>query len=448
MTLTNKAKLEALLQLINSAAREAIAEYEKTGDDVPFIDSTGPHPLDDALDQVALKSALRTLEGACAQLCTSLAPPSHTANNLVQVYDHACVRVAIRENITDILMDYPNGIHVDELSKIVNIEAQKLVRVLRLLATRGCYNEVEADIFANNRLSLVLHSKNPIRHIVSLRVETYVKGSIMLYETLKDPKTALSDDPDHSPLMYANNKEGFVGGFYDWIKHQDIQRESYNLSMRAVNKITGSLAVVNRFPFEKYSTVVDVGGGIGAFALPLIKTHKHIKLTLQDLPDTLVQTRSVWAKEYPEAMEENRVEFVDLDFFLQIPVQGKDIYYLSNIVHNWPDHTATVILRNVHKALGPHSRVLINEHVLRGLSRKQVEAEAASLGTAVAPEPMLANFGVGNIRMYEKDISMWIMFNAKERTLQNTLKLSDAAGLKLERVWDLVETCVLEFSAV
>ena len=78
---TNKAKLEALLKLINSAAQEAIAEYEKAGCDVPSIDSTEPHPLDndDAIDNIALKSAIRTLEGACAQLCTTLAPPSHTA---------------------------------------------------------------------------------------------------------------------------------------------------------------------------------------------------------------------------------------------------------------------------------------------------------------------------------------------------------------------------------
>ena len=76
------------------------------------------------------------------------------------------------------------------------------------------------DTFANNRLSLVLHSKNPVRHIISIQAETNVKGAIMLYETLKDPKTAFSDDPDHSPLMYANNKDGFTGGFYDWMRHQ------------------------------------------------------------------------------------------------------------------------------------------------------------------------------------------------------------------------------------
>ena len=79
---TNKAKLEALLKLINLAAQEAIAEYEKVGGVAPSIDSTEPHPLDNAIDNLALKSAIRTLEGACAQLCTTLAPPSHTVINV------------------------------------------------------------------------------------------------------------------------------------------------------------------------------------------------------------------------------------------------------------------------------------------------------------------------------------------------------------------------------
>lgn len=82
MSTLNKAKLQALLKLINSAAQDAIVEYEKAGGDVPSIDSTELHPLDDAIDQVALKSAVRTLEGACAQLCTTLAPPAHTAINV------------------------------------------------------------------------------------------------------------------------------------------------------------------------------------------------------------------------------------------------------------------------------------------------------------------------------------------------------------------------------
>ena len=56
---------------------------------------------------------------------------------------------------------------------------------------------------------------------------------------------------------------------------------------------SANLIPASEFPFGKYSTVVDVGGGIGGFALPLAQTYKHIKITLQDLPNTLVQARSV-----------------------------------------------------------------------------------------------------------------------------------------------------------
>jgi hypothetical protein len=72
---TPRAKLDSLLALLNSTAQEAIAEYERAGD-VPSTESA--HPLDSQPPSLALKNAVRILEGACEQLCTTLAPPVHT----------------------------------------------------------------------------------------------------------------------------------------------------------------------------------------------------------------------------------------------------------------------------------------------------------------------------------------------------------------------------------
>lgn len=82
--LTPKAQLEALLALVNSAAQEAIAVYEKTGD-LPSTDTV--HALDKSVESLDLRKALRILEGACEQLCTTLAPPRHT---LCNVSAHLC----------------------------------------------------------------------------------------------------------------------------------------------------------------------------------------------------------------------------------------------------------------------------------------------------------------------------------------------------------------------
>lgn len=97
--------------------------------------------------------------------------------------------------------------------------------------------------------------------------------------------------------------------------------------------------------------------------------------------------------------------------------------------------------------MGPHSRVLIQDYVVRQVDREQAALEESKFGITMAPEPMLPNFGVGNIRMYEQDMIMFIMHNARERTLSELLELSDAAGLKLEKIWDLSETPILEYTA-
>lgn len=74
--------------------------------------------------------------------------------------------------------------------------------------------------------------------------------------------------------------------------------------------------------------------------------------------------------------------------------------------------------------------------------------EEPGLGTAEfskAPEPMLSNFGVGNHTAYHQDMTMWLLFNAKERTL-NELKIIGAnASLVVTRVDDLVGMMVIEF---
>lgn len=100
------------------------------------------------------------------------------------------------------------------------------------------------------------------------------------------------------------------------------------------------------------------------------------------------------------------MEFSELYIFTQVPVPGQDIYYLRNIIHDWPDEESLVILQNVQKAMGVNSRVLIHDYVVRQLNREQAALEASKFRDTTAPEPMLPNFGVGNMRIYQQDVTM------------------------------------------
>ncbi|KAF8128344.1 S-adenosyl-L-methionine-dependent methyltransferase [Boletus edulis] len=440
--MSGEAQLEALLEIINTSARQAIVEYKKDGNEVPTIHSKTYHPIDFANDTVALKKAVRLLEGACQQLCASLAPPQHTVQNYAMSFEWACIGVVIRAKVADVLEKYPKGLHVDELAKLVNLEKGKLARVLRLLATKGCFTEVASNTFANNRISLITLSTSNPGALSRIEVEDVSEGAVVLYETMREPEYATSYDPDKSPLVYALKKKGFKGTFFDWMKVDAERRENYHRAMVGISDIMGSLSVLHHYPWNEVKTVCDVGASVGTVSLPLSKIYPHLKIINQDLPEVLVLSKDIWARDAPEALKNNQVAFVSLNFFEESPVQGQDVYYLRNIIHDWPDSEATVIMRSVRSAMAPHSRLLIHDYVLRSASR---DRNAKSFGADVAPEPLLPNFGNGNNRMYQQDLNMWIIHNAKERTLDESIALGSAAGLRLEKVYDLAESAVLEF---
>ncbi|KAG1745181.1 O-methyltransferase-domain-containing protein [Suillus lakei] len=406
----NEVKVEALLDIINSSAREAVAEYKKTGHGVPGIDSSTFHPLDLATDTLALRKAIRLLEGACDQLHAILAPPQHTVYNFVHNYNWACTDVAMRSRIADVLDKHPKGLGLDVLADAVNLDKTKTARVLRVLSLRGCFKEVERDVFANTRLSLILKSTNNVGCSVGLQ-QPFPKYGVVLYDTMIDQEFARSDKVDKSPRIFALRKEGINNGFWEM---DDETRDIFQRSMTGFVEVQGAYAVLHHYPWDNVSSVVDVGSGTGAISTPLAKMFPHLRITNQDLPETIVQARNAWERNAPEALLDGRVEFVPFNFFEESPVAGKDVYYLRTILHDWPDAESTTILRSIRKAMGPNSRVLIHDCVL---VRTFEEPSVGSNKLSKAPEPMLPNFGAGSHSAYQLDLAMWFLFNTKERTL-------------------------------
>jgi hypothetical protein len=63
-----------------------------------------------------------------------------------------------------------------------------------------------------------------------------------------------------------------------------------------------------------------------------------------------------------------------------------------------------------------------------------------------APEPLLPNYGMGNIRPYNQDVNMLSSCNAGERDLSQFIDLGEKAGFRFTRLWDLLEGGIVEFS--
>ncbi|KAJ7161877.1 S-adenosyl-L-methionine-dependent methyltransferase [Mycena crocata] len=445
--MTGKAQVEALLALINNAAYQAVSEYDKTGTDVPILGSVDPHPLDGSIDTSALKKAIRVLEAACEQLCVTLAPPDHTIINRTQNCDWAGILVVLETRVADALAGHPGGLHVDDLSKVLRVEPGKLARILRLLATRHCFTEVGANVFANNRLSMMLHSSNPIRDLAYTHLTLNPLAISVLCENLTKEPYAQSYELKNAPIMHAMPPDEVKTDFYDWLKSHPEKRETFQRAMIGMGRVMGSPAILYNYNWDDCKTLCDLGCGVGNFSMPFARLYPNVRISMVDLPAAISQAKASWTKDYPVAIEENRVEFIEGDFFKPIPVKDQDIYYIGNCVHNWPDDLALKILQNIREAMGNHSRVLIHDYVMRHLNRVPSNSSEGSLQLDMAPEPLLPNFGMGSVRAHYQDFTMLLTYNAKERTLDEVSSLAEKAELILDGVFDIGETCVLQFRA-
>ncbi|KNZ74282.1 Sterigmatocystin 8-O-methyltransferase [Termitomyces sp. J132] len=313
---------------------------------------------------------------------------------------------------------------------------------MRLLATKHIFREVATDCFANNRLSLQLLSSNPLTNMVS----EHSDATLMLADVLADPEWGNSEAFEKSPW---NKLTGFEGSMFQYWKAPDGAPDgaSFGIGMGGWNDAIQTAAVLADFPWGRYppgTTVNDFGGGIGNSAMELIKTYPNLQLKLQDLPDRIHQAEvEVWPKLLPSAIAEKRIEFKAFDFLADSPIEGCDVYYLKNIIHDWPDNECIQILRNIRAVLKPGACILIHEYVLQHANH----TDASSSTFTNAPEPMLPNYGIGRIRQYNCDIAMMVIHNGKERTLDNFIDIASKADLQFVKLWCVGEMSMVELRA-
>jgi len=272
------------------------------------------------------------------------------------------------------------------------------------------------------------------------------EASFSLPEAIIDPQFGHSDDPSKSAFMY-HHRDKITGSLFDYLHANSGVSKIFNSGMLGRAKLTDNTSLVQDFPWKELpsgTTFCDIGGGIGHVSLELAKAHPHLKVTVQDLPDVIDQARDFWTKEYPQAVQELRAGFVAFDFMKEGPIKAQNVYYIRHVMHNFADPTSVIILKNVRQAMSADSRLFIHEYILQGSQR---EATTGVRHTPLAPEPLLPNYGAGNIRHYNQDLNMMCMLNAGERTLDEFIALGAEAGLEFVQLWDFAENAMVEFKA-
>jgi hypothetical protein len=155
----------------------------------------------------------------------------------------ACIRVAIQERISDILVENPQGLSVAELANKTGVDSGKLRRVLRALATRHCFREVRADVYTNNRLSLTLVD-SPAADVLLLMTGIIYNGAGALSDAMRDTHFGPSREPAKSPLMYYFKDKGIDGDFFKYLKVNPDMAKLFGSGMIGWAKLTDNVSLV------------------------------------------------------------------------------------------------------------------------------------------------------------------------------------------------------------
>ncbi|KAE9404118.1 S-adenosyl-L-methionine-dependent methyltransferase [Gymnopus androsaceus JB14] len=398
--------ITALTDLINKAVQDVIAEYAAVGQAVPSLDTLDPGPFNVPEDTpVRLAKAIQIIEAACAQLSYTVAPPgSVIVNKSLEHEEPACMLVVTEARIADLLLNKPQAARS-------GLDAGKLTRILRLLATRHCFKEVKPGVFANNRLSMKLLSSDPVSSIVCLLTDESLRASAYLNDTLRDPSEMDGGIPFRRATGYS---------FFDFHKSR------FPRAMVGWGNVTGKGFLAKVYPWASQpadSTICDIAGGNGHVTMGLIKVHPHIKVVLQDQPQVIEMAKKFWETEHPGAIKKQRVQFAPFDFFKDVAVKGCDFYYTCICV------TDDTVLRDAVRTHGQASNGV------------DVEFD-------IAPEPLLPNYGLARVRTYELDMTMMNLLNAQARTLPEFIELCKNCGLKFEKLYEAGETDLVEFSPI
>ncbi|KAF7546524.1 hypothetical protein G7Z17_g8369 [Cylindrodendrum hubeiense] len=370
-----------------------------------------------------VQRARQSLMDSALQLFQLAAGPSEFITNLAPGFQYvACLAWLLRFDIFH-LVPASGTISYKDLAMAaskrangaVDIPETRLKSIVRMAMTSALFREPEPNRVGHSATSALVARDADVHSWAS-------------YLSTRSAPTALSMTAAHdqfTPASVAKNETAYNVAFstelpfFDHLSLDPANTAEFAGYMRNVTTSVGVdlKHLVNGYPWAELRSglVVDVGGSTGNAAIALARSFPDLNFIVQDLPDNANAGRQAAETTLPNNIL-SRITFQGHDFTQPQPVAGADVYLLRMILHDWPDHVAITILKNLVPVLEKGTaKLLIMDTVL--------------------PAPGQVPNSVERI-VRVRDLTMMQVFNSHERDLEQWRALLAAAdeGLRLRQV--------------
>ncbi|KAH8830153.1 S-adenosyl-L-methionine-dependent methyltransferase [Flagelloscypha sp. PMI_526] len=441
-------EITSLQATLNDAIEVFKAELAAQNLSEPSLLSSKPHPIDDItyIPTGPMHEARRVALASMNQLKSLVQSPYDAlAANTWATLETAGVRLAAEIDLAGILGESDEGMSIKEIAEKTGVDGIKLERVLRLLLTQGWFREPSPGYFANNRLSHLIAKGQPGFHLATYMNDLFQKCSVDFANMINHPDPAFkaSNSPLHTAfqLFYKTDVSFFGEG--GWLTKDPQEAVRFGLSMGAVGP-TSDPGVAADFPWAEIAqgkdAIVDVGGGQGTLMCSLAVKYPEIKqFIVQDLPETREAAESFIASKGLS----HKVKFEAQDFFKPQQRNGKYVFVMQRVLHDWSTEDGAKMLKHIRDVLNPNSALLIIDTVIQpgtissnGVEFKDSIAKLPKNAYApVSPPPFIpTDFSEASRIQHQINVALTCLCNAFERTKPQLEEMVGLAGLKVTKI--------------
>ncbi|KAL0952701.1 hypothetical protein HGRIS_006937 [Hohenbuehelia grisea] len=452
--------ISVVRQLLNLLT-EAVDSLEETcaAKGIPIPDLNEPfHPASEAFRaDPAAADATRIIGAAAHHLAAIVAPPPVSMYSMIGgMVGSSALRVCLESHVTEILRTAgPKGMTPEEISAINGQDPKKLGRFLRMLSTFHIYREIGPNLFTNNRVSSMLDTLKSYDEIVAdpskkndgtpgftalvgHHLDEVFKAAAYSWEAASTASKDDFENPAKTPFNKAFNTDDTFFQYFQRPDQAERQRR-FGLGMKGVQALQHPDVVLSAFDWQSLPTdsvVVDIGGGIGHAMLPLVKRYPQLKIVVQDLPSVVEDAKPFWTEKMPEAITSGQVTLEGHDFF-EPQTRKASVFFLKQVLHDWPDQHCVKILTHLRAAATPDTRLVVMDSIIPYACHDPSASTRESIKgyePEEAPAPLLSNYGSASAMAYYADIVMYISVNSQERTITHHVDLLRSAGWKIVAV--------------
>jgi len=269
------------------------------------------------------------------------------------------VCIVAKLKIADYLKDGPKS--VDELAEESKTHPDSLYRLLRMLSSVGIFAETKQEEGRresgdNNKRKFEL---TPMASLLQSEAKSSIRNFALLFG-LESFNRAIDDlsysiETGENSFKHANGLD-----IFEYFQQNQKEAQIFNSAMTSLTSLHVS-SITSMYNFSQFNAVIDIGGGQGILLSTILKNYPNLHGILFDLPHAIESAKKLYVSNATTTSQDHnnnddvlsRCKLIEGDFFKSIPAapDADCCYIIKNVILNWDDESAAVILKNCLQAM-------------------------------------------------------------------------------------------------